>query len=181
MTVTADEPPHDLHGLGEPDDSNEPHERDDPQVTATIRLRPGGLTWRRSFPGQAERISEARRFVEFLLADSCQRDDAVLIVSELATNSILHTGSGQEGGSFIVEVVRTTGYVRVAVYDCGWGGTPVIPCRLPHPTARRGRGLAITTALATNIGYQGNDERGHVVWAELATPSQGEGRADPAR
>ena len=129
-----------------------------------------GLSWLRVFEGRAEEISRAREFVGFLLPDSTRRDDAVLIVSELATNAIVHTASGQAGGTFVVEVTRTTQAVRVAVTDRGRGGTPRTAGRLPPAEVVRGRGLAITATLADRMGRRRNGDAGHVVWARLDEP-----------
>jgi serine/threonine-protein kinase RsbW len=144
------------------------------QIAAMTDMYPGHLTWRRTFPGIPGQIREARRFVAFLLADAACREDAELIVSELATNAVSHTSSGHPHGTFVVEVVRAATRVRIAVYDCGWGGTPPIPTpRPPHPNALNGRGLAIVAALATEVGFEGSDDIGHVVWAELSTAPTG--------
>lgn len=133
-----------------------------------IDVRPGGLTWRRTFPGTLDQIPQARRFVRFLLADSLCQEDAEIIISELSTNAVRHTSSGGPHGTFIVEVIRTVTTVRVAVYDCGWGGTPKF-AKHPNrrPTTESGRGLAIVSSLATETGYEGTDDIGHKVWAKL--------------
>ncbi|MFI7703260.1 ATP-binding protein [Nonomuraea sp. NPDC049480] len=135
-------------------------------IDAMIDLHPGGLTWRRTFPGAPDQIPHARHFTRYLLVDSPCQDDAELIVAELATNAVLHTGSGRSNGTFIVEISRTTTTITVAVYDCGWGGIPRfdLPCRT---SAKRGRGLAIVAAVADQIGYEGNDEVGHKIWARI--------------
>ncbi len=137
-------------------------------INTMIDLHPGGLTWRRTFPGTLDQIPQARRFVRFLLADSPTQEDAELIASELSTNAIRHTSSGGPHGTFIVEVTRTVTTVRIAVYDSGWGGIPKFakhPTR--RPTTESGRGLAIVSALATETGYEGTDDIGHMVWATL--------------
>ncbi|GIH69762.1 ATP-binding protein [Sphaerimonospora thailandensis] len=145
-------------------------------VQVMIDLPPGRLIWRRTFLGAPDQIPHARHFVRFLLADAWCRDDAELIVTELSGNAIRHTGSGGAGGTFIVEITRTLESVRVAVYDCGWGGVPRfgVPC---STTAERGRGLAVVATLADAIGYEGSDELGHLVWATLLSPEQ---RASPS-
>ncbi|MFC4009906.1 ATP-binding protein [Nonomuraea purpurea] len=66
----------------------------------------------------------ARHFIRYLLADSPCQDDAEHIVAELAANAVQHTSSGSLGGTFIVEITRTTATITVTVYDCGWGGVP---------------------------------------------------------
>ncbi|GAA1741958.1 ATP-binding protein [Nonomuraea bangladeshensis] len=83
-------------------------------VEAMIGLMPGGLMWRRTFPGTEDQVPRARHFVRYLFADSSRRDDAEVAVAELATNAIRHTGSGRSRGTFIIELARTTVAVTVA-------------------------------------------------------------------
>jgi len=135
-------------------------------VDAMIDLYPGGLVWRRTFPGSHDQIPLARHFARFLLADSARQDDAEQIVAELAANAVQHSSSGRSQGTFIVEFARTTSTITIAVYDCGWGGTPRFG-RQCRTNAERGRGLAVVAALADQIGYDGDDAIGHRVWAKI--------------
>ncbi|MEU6712775.1 ATP-binding protein [Nonomuraea sp. NPDC046802] len=135
-------------------------------VNAMIELTPGGLAWRRGFPGTLDQVAEARYFARFLLADSARKDDAELIVTELAANAVQHTSSGHLYGTFIVEITRTTTVITIAVNDCGWGGTPHFGVRCSG-NAQHGRGLTLVAALADQVGYDGDDESGHRVWARL--------------
>jgi hypothetical protein len=79
------------------------------QIAAMTNLYPGHLTWRRTFAGVPGQIREARHFVAFLLADAECREDAGLIVSELATNAVSHTSSGNPHGTFVVGSSRLSG------------------------------------------------------------------------
>ncbi|MEV6153728.1 ATP-binding protein [Nonomuraea sp. NPDC052129] len=137
-------------------------------IDAMIDLHPGGLSWRRTFPGTADQIPHARHFTRYLLADAPCQDDAEQIVAELGANALQHTSSGRPGGTFIVEITRTTVTTTVAVYDCGWGGCPRfgMDCRT---TAECGRGLALVTAIADQVGCEGDKEMGHRVWAKIHT------------
>ncbi|WP_051752012.1 ATP-binding protein [Streptosporangium amethystogenes] len=134
-------------------------------IDAMVRLRPGGLTWRRTFPGRPVQVPEARRFVRFLLADSPFCQDAEQIVAELAANAVRHTASGGPYGTFVVEVVRRPEVTRVTVYDSGRGSVPAIV----HPAllGEDGRGLPLVTALASQVGCRGSQSHGHAVWAQL--------------
>lgn len=87
--------------------------------------------------------------------------DAVsLMVSELATNAVLHGGT-----DYVVDVdVRPTS-VRVDVSDVG-AGMPVRTDALP--TASRGRGLTIVDGIADSWGVvHATAELGKSVWFEL--------------
>ncbi|MEU4720720.1 ATP-binding protein [Nonomuraea dietziae] len=123
-------------------------------------------SWRvtRVFLGSAISVLEARRFVTAFLPTWPDLDDAVLIVSELATNAVRHTNSGRPGGRFIVslEVIGST--LGVAVQD---EGGPRSPRLLPlSPTEMGGRGLALVSDLSAKWGVVG-DENGRTVWAVL--------------
>ncbi|MBT2230447.1 ATP-binding protein [Nonomuraea sp. NEAU-A123] len=137
-------------------------------IDAMIDLHPGGLIWRRTFPGTPDRIPHARHFTRYLLADAPCQDDAEQIVAELAANALRHTSSGRSDGTFIVEITRTTATTTVAVYDCGWGGRPRFGADF-RTDAECGRGLALVAALADEVGCEGDEEVGHKVWATIHT------------
>jgi serine/threonine-protein kinase RsbW len=122
------------------------------------------------FPGQAEAVGQARDFVRGVLADSCPvLDDVLLMVSELASNAVRHTASGDSGGWFDLTVVLTGGGVMISVADRGGSSEPLITgdgagsCREP---LAGGRGLRIVDALAGRWGHSG-DELGRVVWFDV--------------
>lgn len=133
------------------------------------------MTWQRLFPGEAEQVPNARRFVRALLADTAQATDAELIVSELAGNALRHTRSGGPGGHFLVELRRGK-RVRVAVYDAGGGGVPRLPGPEPVLFGEGGRGLFMVAAVAGEVGCDGCPVTGHVVWACLPVDEPGPAR-----
>lgn len=128
--------------------------------------RSGPATVRRRFTGRADQVRAARRLVGgFLGTASPLRDVAVLLVSEAVTNALLHSASGDEGGSFEVVCKRErAGRVRVEVHDAGSSSEP--RRRVHFPDALTGRGLELFDALAIRWGASGG-RRGHVVWFEL--------------
>lgn len=89
--------------------------------------------------------------------------DAVLVVSEVVTNAVQHTGSET------IEVALTTleDGVRIAVADSDGDGVPVR--KAVDPDAPDGRGLAIVAALASEWGIAARPP-GKVVWAEVRAP-----------
>jgi serine/threonine-protein kinase RsbW len=116
----------------------------------------------RRFPGGAEQASAARRFVAAALGDDSLTDDAVLCVSELAANAILHSSSGQPGGWFEVQVSRYPGgRIHVAVTDQGGPWAPDPASRTHH-----GRGLLAVSCIAAQWGITGNAQ-GRTAWFEL--------------
>ena len=119
---------------------------------------------RREFSGHAEQVAAARRFVASAVqGGGPARDVSRLLVSEAATNALLHSASG-EGGSFAVEYLISKDLVRVEVHD---GGGPSGPRRrVHHPESMTGRGLDLFDALSDRWGVDGSPD-GRTVWFEL--------------
>ncbi len=83
-------------------------------------LHPTQSARARWFPGRPGSISQVRRFIAEELPSHPRQDDAILLTSELATNAIEHTRSGQHGDGFFVTVEHTcTEIVRITVHDSG--------------------------------------------------------------
>lgn len=106
----------------------------------------------------------ARRFVRDALRDAgVDVDTAILLVSEVVTNAVLHARSPLR-----VRVTTGDGFARVAVTD----GSPVPP-RLhtfSHMSAT-GRGLRMVEQLSRAWGVETSND-GKTVWFEVATPSE---------
>src|SRR5581483_9070736 len=123
------------------------------QKTCTLAANEEPLTalalWARTFPGTPGHVGEARRFVAHLLQRSPFFDDAVVVLSELFTNAVLHTDSGKRGGLVTVQVTRWRHGVRIAVTDQGSVRHPVIrdPGADGEP-GESGRGLYLAAQLA---------------------------------
>jgi len=111
-------------------------------------------------------VAAARQFVTEALTSWGESHlvwDGALIISELATNAIVHGGS-----PFRASIRRAGNVVRIAVEDVG----PGLP---QHRTvlhdALGGRGLAIVEQLALRWGCDRVDG-GKVLWAELEATSE---------
>lgn len=113
--------------------------------------------WSRSFPGSADQVRQARRYLAGLLDGFPAIDEAVLCLSELAANAVLHSRSGHPGGTFTVRVA-TGPAVCVEVDD--QGGPWVSRSGLD---GSRGRGLGIIRELACDFGIDG-DQSGRTAW-----------------
>lgn len=112
-------------------------------------------------------VAKAREFVRGRMtaahATDCAVEDAQLVVSELATNALRHTGT-----PFCVTVdIRPAAgetWIRVGVED----DDPTPPVVRPAaPDAVSGRGLQIVDRCADRWGYHGLATGGKVVFAEL--------------
>jgi anti-sigma regulatory factor (Ser/Thr protein kinase) len=128
-----------------------------------------GNPQRRVFPGRAEQVARARRFVGRALDGCPVADQAMVCVSELASNAIVHTRTGQ-GGTFQVIVWRGRSSACVAVLD---GGSPTRPApRRPVPgtLAESGYGLTVVQELAACWGHHRHSDgswHGGVVWFRI--------------
>ena len=88
-------------------------------------------------------------------------DVSALLVSELATNAIVHART-----EIVLRVARLSSGVRVAVADA----SPLAPVLRPfeHSTMG-GRGLALVESFATRWGIEvAPDSGGKTVWFEVA-------------
>src|SRR5690349_11342757 len=115
----------------------------------------------RVFAGDAGQVREARRFLAGVLDGCPAAADALLCVSELATNAVLHSRSGRPGGRFTVCARVQAASVRVAVADEGgpWG-------QERDGDGQSGRGLLIVAELATRWGRE-DGPGGRTVWFEI--------------
>ena len=125
---------------------------------------------RRAFPGRADQITLARDFTKRVLGPCPVADAAVLLVSELATNALEHTSTGN-GGQFEVTIYRDETSLLIGVTDNGSGKTPA-PGTL-DPESETGRGLGLVELLAHRWGHCGG-KHGRTVWFELIDPATGE-------
>jgi anti-sigma regulatory factor (Ser/Thr protein kinase) len=106
-------------------------------------------------------IAAARRFVAHALCalrDDPLTDAATLVVSELATNAVLHAGS-----AFRVGVRRSGPAVRIEVED----SCPTRPEQRPTDHDRPGgRGIPLVEQVSARWGTDSSDG-GKVIWSDL--------------
>jgi len=121
------------------------------------------VTVRRAFRGSNDQVARVREFVRLALGPVPVLDEAVLLASELSTNAVMHTASG-DGGTFDVAVCRYASSVRVEVRDAG---SRRVPVARPHDDlAEEGRGLGLVDFVADRWGHSGDGE-GRSVYFEL--------------
>jgi anti-sigma regulatory factor (Ser/Thr protein kinase) len=132
--------------------------------------------WRRGFPGHRRELSQLRRWLSSLLPDCPARDDVLSIASELGSNAIQHTASGQPDGWFAVEITWRRSVVQVAVADCGG---PAEPRVIADPGGEHGRGLLLVQGLSVRTGWTG-DSRGRLVWADVLWDDKSPAASEPS-
>jgi anti-sigma regulatory factor (Ser/Thr protein kinase) len=115
--------------------------------------------------GRAERARAARAFVSAVLGPGHPCGDvAVLLVSEIFSNSVRHSRSGAPGETVTVAVKAGDGLVRVEVTDRARPGAPEL--RSAGRDAEGGRGLQLDAALAARWGWRRRGGR-VLTWFEL--------------
>jgi anti-sigma regulatory factor (Ser/Thr protein kinase) len=117
---------------------------------------------RRSFPASKESVRECRQFALKAVDDLAPevQDSVELMVSELATNALVHAKT-----DFEVEIARTDRELRVEVTDRG-RGAPM--AKSPNPSEPHGRGLLIVSELSDDWGStDGRGDAGNKVWFSL--------------
>ncbi|MGH3437139.1 MAG: ATP-binding protein [Sciscionella sp.] len=127
----------------------------------------------RFFAGEPSSVAVARVETRQFVGDIPRRDDAELIVSELATNAIRHSASRERHGEYELRLLLQPGWLRIEVVD---QGTPTVSTPAgPSDEAigsvyhrESGRGLEIVDAVADKWGYDQDTDRG-TWWAEVAT------------
>ena len=139
-----------------------------------IRASQGGeaeTMWRAVIEGGASAPRRARHEItEHLNGElgSERTQDAVLLVGELVTNSLLHADSG-ETHEIVVELVIGLDAVRIVVTD---GGSSTMPMIQPLDSRRPGgRGLFLVESLSDRWGMTREGSRQTQVWFEMGRRS----------
>ena len=120
----------------------------------------------KAYPGTTRQVGAVRSDLRDLLANCPSADDVILCASELATNAVLHSRSGQPGRTFTMRVTLIAGnFVRIHVEDDGGPWTPALG------DLDRRHGLDIVEALAAEWVIEGDDD-GRTVGAVLSWTQQ---------
>ena len=136
--------------------------KDRRDVEVTVSAGPGAPARARSAVG---------RWLDGRVTDAV-REDAVLLVSELVSNSTRHAGA-PSGAAIRVRLTLQDRVVHVRVLDRGRQGA--VAARDPDDDGRGGYGLQLVASLAADWGVRRG--LGTEVWFELATTgTNGAGR-----
>lgn len=115
--------------------------------------------------GRPERVAVARAFAAAVLGRRHpEGETAVLLVSELVTNSVRHSASRLPGQTITVTVLSDGEVIRVEVTDRRGAAMPVL--RSADDGAEGSRGLYLVDTLAVRWGF--DQDGGHTTtWFEL--------------
>ena len=133
------------------------------------RRAPGRAVMLRVLPGTADSAAAARQLTRELLG-SCHPalHTAMLLVSELVTNSVTHSRSGLPGGTVTVAVCTGSPGVLIQVRDDGGLTEPrVVATQARRPEEdEHGYGLLLVAALADTWGTTTTRE-GRLTWCRV--------------
>jgi hypothetical protein len=114
-----------------------------------------------TFPRRLQSASQARQFVTNVAGRHPAAGDAVLLTSEMVTNSLLHaheaaTITVTEAAAVTVTVAVNAAVIRVDVCS-GFPCIPCIPCW--HGDAEDDRGFQLVNRIAQRWGFTRDEER----------------------
>jgi serine/threonine-protein kinase RsbW len=138
-------------------------------VRAALAPEPPFLA-RHTFAGRPEQIRAVRAWLARLIDGFADASNAVLACSELASNAIMHSRSGQPGGLFTVRACVDHVAIRIEIIDQGgpWTGLTRQYDDEMDDAGQSGRGLTIIAAIASSWGIRG-DQEGRTAWCEIKT------------
>jgi serine/threonine-protein kinase RsbW len=154
-----------------------------PASCDTAQRRTGGVSpqpssliawWTRHFRGGPDQVLEVRRWLEDLLPDCAARADVLLLASELCTNAVVHSRSGEAGGQFSVDIDWAPALARVVIGDQGSAKSPAVAARTGDAVqlGESGRGLLLVDDLADDWGTASRPNR-RWVWADIGWQDRG--------
>lgn len=131
----------------------------------------------RVLPGTPQSVGAARLIARQLLGDEHPATEtAVLLLSELVTNSVMHSKSGEPGGSVTVALCSGPAGILIQVRDDGGPSEPRVT-ELSADGAEHGYGLLLVDMLAERWGTICSPE-GRITWCRVSDNASG-GRAQP--
>lgn len=137
--------------------------------------------WSQNFDGVPECVARVREYTRKVVGDCEGADVLELIASELASNAIRHSHSGEPGGQFTLHLAVFRDRWQIRVDDAGGPRTPEVCDLAPFEGAadldtfgeeiEAGRGLALVAAMSSEWGVLG-DQAARAVWAEILIPEE---------
>jgi anti-sigma regulatory factor (Ser/Thr protein kinase) len=123
-----------------------------------------------TYPATKDHVTRARVLTRQTIGDHPKCDDALLLVTELTTNAVRHSGARV----FTVTISETTsGDLKITVIDDGRADTVPHLCVIQPADSIDGRGMRLVDELAKQWGITRERTAGLAVWFLL------EGRPKP--
>jgi len=135
----------------------------DALMQTEMTCKPEAINFERDYAGSLSEAQHVRADLAKVAAECPAADELILLASELATNAVLHSRSGDPGRMFTVRATLYLGeYAWLEVVDQGG------PWIFDGPDDEHGRGLAIVASIAGdgNWGIDG-DAACRVAWFRL--------------
>jgi anti-sigma regulatory factor (Ser/Thr protein kinase) len=107
-------------------------------------------SWSLRFRATPDQVRAVREFVTARLADHAAVDNAVLVASELAANSVAYSSCGP-ADAFLVHLVEVSA-TQVAVLLTEWRGPSIPVVHDADAEAESGRGLTVVKSLTSTFG-----------------------------
>lgn len=127
------------------------------------------VSFERAYDGLPGEVRQVRADLAAAIGKHPDADDMIAVTSELAANAVMHSNSGQVGGTFTVRAEVHDAYAWIEVEDQGGDWAPRDHQDDPD---EHGRGLDIVAALAQDWGTENGDtEQNRVVWARIERQS----------
>jgi anti-sigma regulatory factor (Ser/Thr protein kinase) len=137
-----------------------------PAFAAGDTAAAGAIRASMTVPACPEQVRKVREFVGEALGGGRDAGIAQLLVSELATNSIVHGPAGADVTITITVIVVPDGAVRIEVADAGGESVPVLRDGAEWAEDEGGRGLCLIRDLSARWGYRRVNGGGLVTWFE---------------
>jgi anti-sigma regulatory factor (Ser/Thr protein kinase) len=119
-------------------------------------------------PGTPESVSTARQIARELLGDEHPAiETTMLLISELVTNSVLHSRSGEPGGRVTLVLCTGPAGILIQVSDDGGPSEPRVS-PICADGAEHGHGLLLVDALAARWGSICSPG-GRVTWCRVTS------------
>ncbi len=139
-----------------------------PSPSPSVTPSPVRAPLLRVLPGRPESVSTARELARQVLGDgNPATETAMLLVSELVTNSVMHSRSGEPGGSVTVALCQGPAGILIQVCDGGGSSEPRVSA-VPGNDAEHGYGLLLVDVLADRWGTI-SSPGGRVTWCRVST------------
>jgi anti-sigma regulatory factor (Ser/Thr protein kinase) len=121
----------------------------------------------RVLPATPKAPAAARQLARQVLGEgNPATETAMLLISELVTNSVVHSKSGEPGGSVTIALCAGPAGILIQVRDDGGPSEPRVAA-MPADATEHGYGLRLVDALAERWGTISSPD-GRITWCRVS-------------